>query len=64
MNPQLTTIKKGSQKIFTEGGSSLLVLKSKDSSMNKAVVKFVKWLFEGTNNAYNQGVEENWKNLC
>lgn len=38
MNPQLTTIKKGSQKIFTEGGSSLLVLKSKDSSMNKAVV--------------------------
>lgn len=64
MDPQLTTIKKDSQKIFTEGGSSLLVLKSKDSSMNKAVAKFVKWLFEGTNNAYNQGVEENWKTFA
>nr|WP_307939403.1 hypothetical protein [Mycoplasmopsis bovis] len=27
MNPQLTTIKKGSQKIFTEGGSQLTSVK-------------------------------------
>lgn len=64
MDPQLTTVKKGEQKIFTEGGSSLLTIKLSDESLNKATIKFVKWLFEGKNNAYNQGMEENWKTFA
>ncbi|WP_233735941.1 P68 family surface lipoprotein [Mycoplasmopsis agalactiae] len=64
MDPQLTTVKKDEQKIFTEGGSSLLTIKLSDESLNKATIKFVKWLFEGKNNAYIQGMEENWKTFA
>ncbi|SYV96415.1 Uncharacterised protein, partial [Mycoplasma putrefaciens] len=43
MKPQLLLSKSKGQKIFSEGGSSILPIDSKNSRLNQGTIKFLEW---------------------
>ncbi|MBU4689631.1 P68 family surface lipoprotein [Mycoplasma zalophidermidis] len=53
------------KKVFSEGGSSLIPIKSSDNELNDATAKFVKWLYNGKNDLLQKGkMEDNWKTFA
>ncbi|AGJ90570.1 P68 family surface lipoprotein [Mycoplasma putrefaciens] len=64
MKPQLLLSKSKGQKIFSEGGSSILPIDSKNSRLNQGTIKFLEWLYTGKNKLDQQNEEENWITLA
>ncbi|QJR43579.1 hypothetical protein HLA87_02130 [Mycoplasma miroungigenitalium] len=53
------------KKVFSEGGSSLIPIKSNDKELNDATAKFVNWLYKGENDLLEKGkMEDNWKTFA
>ncbi|MCE6061508.1 hypothetical protein J8A71_01145 [Mycoplasmopsis agalactiae] len=66
--PQLTLMSEGKDKIFAEGGSSILAVDTSENldtsnAINKATKKFLAWLYTGKNQYYGHE-EENWKTFA
>ncbi|CBH40952.1 P68 family surface lipoprotein [Mycoplasmopsis agalactiae] len=63
MLPQVTGTKDGKHKIFHEGGSSIIAIDSKNEKVNKAIKKFLKWIYTGKNKVSGEE-EENWYTIA
>ncbi|TQC51306.1 glycerol ABC transporter substrate-binding protein [Mycoplasmopsis mucosicanis] len=69
INPQIILNKKGGNKVFQEGGSSIIPVDVKDERFNKATKAFIKWLYTGENDIIQDireaGLKEpNWKTFA
>ncbi|AEM68948.1 P68 family surface lipoprotein [Mycoplasma putrefaciens] len=64
MKQQILVSKTGEQKIFSEGGSSILPIDIKNSRLNQGTIKFLEWLYTGENEIVSKIKEENWITLA
>ncbi len=63
MLPQVTGTKDGKHSIFHEGGSSIIAIDSKNERVNKAIKKFLKWIYTGKNKVSGEE-ENNWYTIA
>ncbi|WP_282829723.1 hypothetical protein [Mycoplasmopsis bovis] len=63
MLPQVTRTKDGKHSIFHEGGSSIIAIDSKNERVNKAIKKFLRWIYTGKNKVSGEE-EDNWYTIA
>lgn len=63
MLPQVTGTKDGKHSIFHKGGSSIIAIDSKNERVNKAIKKFLKWIYTGKNKVSGEE-EDNWYTIA